>query len=336
MMPAMPRPAVAQVQWRGAKTFLDPEKEEVFHDMVHFKKSANPHPMGLQKNLDHRPKPSEFWDNPMQHAVWTAEEVNSVKETHVEPTDFADRAAYYLVQIARKSFDFFSGYSWGPITYNKVLYRAMFLETVAGVPGMTAGMLRHLRSLRTMNRDHGWIHTLLEEAENERMHLLTFIQLKKPGPFFRLCVVGAQGVFMNAFFLMYLISPRTCHRFVGYLEEEAVHTYGTILEAIDDGRLEAWKTQPAPPIAINYWHMHPDATMRDLILQVRADEASHRDVNHTFSSLRLDQTNPLVHAHAHTLMKPAEMHTPADHATATRHKEFEDEQAAEKLAKQAA
>lgn len=34
---------------------------------------------------------------------------------------------------------------------------------------MVAGMLRHMHSLRGMKRDHGWIHTLLEEAENERM-----------------------------------------------------------------------------------------------------------------------------------------------------------------------
>jgi hypothetical protein len=44
-----------------------------------------------------------------------------------------------------------------------------------------AGMIRHLRSLRTMKRDHGWIPTLLEEAENERMHLMTFIKIKQPG-----------------------------------------------------------------------------------------------------------------------------------------------------------
>jgi hypothetical protein len=53
-------------------------------------------------------------------------------------------------------------------------------------------MLRHLRSLRRMDHDHGWIHTLLEEAENERMHLLTFIRLKQPGPLFRLSVVATQ------------------------------------------------------------------------------------------------------------------------------------------------
>jgi hypothetical protein len=55
------------------------------------------------------------------------------------------------------------------------------------------GMLRHLRSLRRMDHDHGWIHTLLEEAENERMHLLTFIRLKQPGPLFRLSVVATQA-----------------------------------------------------------------------------------------------------------------------------------------------
>jgi threonyl-tRNA synthetase len=43
-----------------------------------------------------------------------------------------------------------------------------------------------------MDHDHGWIHTLLEEAENERMHLLTFIRLKQPGPLFRLSVVATQ------------------------------------------------------------------------------------------------------------------------------------------------
>lgn len=68
----------------------------------------------------------------------------------------------------------------------------IFLETVAGVPGMVGGMLRHLRSLRTLKRDHGWIHTLLEEAENERMHLLTLLQIREPGVLFKSVVIVAQ------------------------------------------------------------------------------------------------------------------------------------------------
>jgi ubiquinol oxidase len=145
-----------------------------------------------------------------------------------------------------------------------------------------------------MRRDHGWIHTLLEEAENERMHLLTFVQMKQPGPFFRAAVVGAQGIFMTAFVAAYTIYPPFCHRFVGYLEEEAVHTYTDILRAIDRGQLDGWCHELAPQIAVDYWHMRPGATVRDLMLVVRADEANHREVNHTFADLSLDAVNPYI------------------------------------------
>ena len=42
-----------------------------------------------------------------------------------------------------------------------------------------------------------------------------------------------QGVFFNLFFVSYVLSPNTCHRFVGYLEEEAVKTYTHLLHDID-------------------------------------------------------------------------------------------------------
>ncbi|EKX41717.1 hypothetical protein GUITHDRAFT_153725, partial [Guillardia theta CCMP2712] len=200
-----------------------PPNPEIIHDMVHFKTSPNRHSLGVQKVK--KGVEDDVWDNPFQHSVWTEEEVYGVKKTHVDPHDRADSLALSAVQAARWTFDTLSGYKIGNITESKVINRAIFLETVAGVPGMVGGMLRHLRSLRTMNRDHGWIHTLLEEAENERMHLLTFVTIKKPGPIFRLAVIGTQGIFMNLFFLTYMVYPKICHRFVGYLEEEAVKTY---------------------------------------------------------------------------------------------------------------
>ena len=70
--------------------------------------------------------------------------------------------------------------------------RTRMVLCIAGVPGMVGGMLRHMRSLRSMRRDNGWIHTLLEEAENERMHLLTFLQLRQPGLLFRGMVLLSQ------------------------------------------------------------------------------------------------------------------------------------------------
>lgn len=178
------------------------------------------------------------------------------------------------------------------------LVRFVFLESVAGVPGMVAGMLRHLNSLRRMKRDNGWIETLLEESYNERMHLLTFMKMCEPGWFMKVMIIGAQGVFFNSLFVAYLLSPRIVHRFVGYLEEEAVHTYTRAIREIEDGHLPKW-TDPKfkiPEIAIQYWNM-PEGhrTMKDLVLYIRADEACHRGVNHTFGNL--DQTedpNPFV------------------------------------------
>lgn len=123
------------------------------------------------------------------------------------------------------------------------------------------------------------IETLLEEAYNERMHLLTFMKLAEPGWFMKMMIIGAQGVFYNGFFLSYLISPRICHRFVGYLEEEAVLTYTRAIEDIESGRLPKWERLEAPDIAVRYWNMPEGArTMKDLITYVRADEAKHREV----------------------------------------------------------
>jgi len=140
------------------------------------------------------------------------------------------------------------------------------------------------------------IETLLEEAFNERMHLLTFLSLRSPGIFMRLMLLGAQGVFFNAFFLAYLVSSKTCHRFVGYLEEEAVITYTHCIANLEAGKLPLWEHMEAPQIAIDYWKL-PEGhrMMGDLIYYVRADEAKHREVNHTLGNLdqNLDP-NPFV------------------------------------------
>jgi ubiquinol oxidase len=108
---------------------------------------------------------------------------------------------------------------------------------------------------------------LLEESYNERMHLLVFLKMQQPGRFMRFMVLAAQGVWCNAMFLAYLISPRTVHRFVGYLEEEAVITYTRQIKDLDAGRLPKWEKMQAPEIAIDYWKMpEGNRTMRDLLL----------------------------------------------------------------------
>lgn len=192
---------------------------------------------------------------------------------HQEPVGVSDKIAYGFTKAMRFFADtFFSG---------RYGHRAVVLETIAGVPGMVGGTLQHLHSLRRMQSDNGWIRTLLEEAENERMHLMTFIEIAQPNAFERLLIVIAQGAFYNCFFLLYLISPKTAHRVVGYFEEEAVYSYTEYLAGVDSGKYE---NVSAPQIAIDYWHLAPDAKLREVIIAVRADEAGHRDVNHDFAN----------------------------------------------------
>ena len=158
----------------------------------------------------------------------------------------------------------------------------MVLETVAAVPSMVGGALQHLKSLRSIKSDDGWTKVLLDEAENERMHLMTFIEIAKPNAFERLMIVVAQGLFYNLFFLLYLFSAKTAHRLVGYFEEEAVYSYSEYLNGIENGKYENIAT---PQIAITYWNLGEDARLSDVIIAVRNDEMNHRDVNHHFATL---------------------------------------------------
>jgi ubiquinol oxidase len=192
---------------------------------------------------------------------------------HHRPQDLSDRVAYGFVKTLRFVADRFFAKRYG--------HRAIVLETVAAVPGMVGATLNHLKCLRRMCPDNGWIRTLLDEAENERMHLMTFIEIAQPNWLERLLVLLVQGGFYNAFFLLYLVSPKTAHRVVGYFEEEAVVSYTQYLAEIDSGRQA---NVPAPAIALDYWKLPAGSTLRDLVLEVRADEANHRDVNHGFAN----------------------------------------------------
>ena len=160
-------------------------------------------------------------------------------------------------------------------------HRAVVLETVAGVPGMVAGMWLHFKSLRKMKT--GWgpdIREMLAEAENERMHLMFFIAIAKPNCFERLLVLVAQIIFMVFYFIIYVLSYRLAHKMIAYFEEEAVRSYTDYLFLVESGQVE---NVPAPQLAIDYYNMKKTARLSDLIKCVRADEEHHSKVNHRYA-----------------------------------------------------
>jgi len=174
---------------------------------------------------------------------------NIALDSHITPKTTSDKIAYGFVRFLRFFADKFFG------------------------------LWLHLTALRKMRDDEGWIRTLLDEAENERMHLMTFIEIAQPNWFERFLIMAVQLIFYNCYFFLYLFAPRTAHRVVGYFEEEAVISYTQYLKEVEAGRHE---NVPAPQIAIEYWQLGKDARLSDVIIAVRADEAEHRDVNHYF------------------------------------------------------
>lgn len=251
----------------------------------------------------------EFGDHSwrQQNHIWTEEEIAERKLTsnlkHV-PQSFGDALIQKSVRVAYHTFNFLTGYNADDPPVSSIGYRLIILESVAGVPGMLGGMFRHFRSLRQLERDHGFIFTLLEEAENERMHLIVCMNFFEASPLTRFVVSAAQ-VAMTPFLAgLYLLRPQYLHRFVGYLEETAVHTYTNIVKLSETPGTKlhaAWAGTPAPIAAIHYWKMADDATWVDTLNRMLADESHHRDVNHTLASMPTEalygKDNPFVHEH---------------------------------------
>ncbi|KAK5582787.1 hypothetical protein RB653_004373 [Dictyostelium firmibasis] len=252
-------------------------------------------------------KRSEKPQNPLYHRnstlysftprdVLTKIEKDFVMPPSYEAKNLSDNFAKYSVIFLRKFSNLFFK--------EKFLHYAIVLETVAAVPGLVAGMFLHLKTLRNMQQNN-WIKILMDEMENERMHLLSFMELTKPTITERALVAVTQAIYWNLFLVFYLASPKTAHRFTGYLEEQAVITYTHMLEDIDSGKVPNYK---APKIAIEYWGLPEDATLRDLILVIRQDESDHRLVNHEISNkIILNNNEPIVlenHFHKPIIVNP--------------------------------
>lgn len=242
-----------------------------------------------------------------QNHIWTEDEIAERKATadlkHV-PQSMGELVLQKAVRLAYHAFNLVTGYNAVDPPVSAIGYRLIILESVAGVPGMLGGMFRHFRSLRQLERDHGFIFTLLEEAENERMHLIVCMSFFEAGHFTRFVVNSAQVAMTPFLAMLYIIRPQYLHRFVGYLEETAVHTYTNIVKLTETPGThlhKAWKETPAPQVAIKYWQLDDSAMWKDCLNRMLADESHHRDVNHALASLPHERLfssdNPFVYEH---------------------------------------
>jgi len=240
---------------------------------IHFHATTKPHPLQAKKKGNYETDEYLQGDHTgrQQNHIWTKDELHEKMTTlyRHKPKTIGDKIVNMTMYGLYHSFNFVTGYQPVNPSVNSIEWRLIMLESVAGVPGFVAAGFRHFHSLRTLQRDHGWIATLLEEAENERMHLLVCLRMFKASWVTRVSVVAMQMILTPVLMAVYTVHPKSMHRFVGYLEETACHTYVNIIENIQTEGTNlnvAWKDLAAPEIAKGYWKLPDDATFCDTLM----------------------------------------------------------------------
>jgi len=275
-------------QYRMVHSFYEKGLDAASH--VHFRASPRPHPLQAKPKDIRTAVSDELIGNHtgrQQNHIWRPEELSERMSTlyRHQPKTVSDFTMNKLMYGLYYAFNFATGYTPMNPSVKSMEWRLILLESIAGVPGFVAAGFRHFRSLRRLQRDHGWIATLLEEAENERMHLLLVLSHFKANYITRSLVVAAQYLMTPFLMGVYMVNPKAMHRFVGYLEETACLTYVNTIRHVETPGThlhEAWAHLPAPPLAIGYYHLPKDAKWVDCLKCMMADESNHRDVNHTF------------------------------------------------------
>lgn len=231
----------------------------------------------------------------MQNHIWSEAEIREKMATLYRhtPKTLSDHVSHNFMYTLYHAFNFITGYKEVNPSTKSIQWRLIVLESFAGVPGFLAAGFRHFRSLRRLERDHGWIATLLEEAENERMHLLVCLKMFNATWVTRVLVIIAQVTLTPVLMVGYIFNPKGVHRFVGYLEETACHTYVSVIKHVETPGTHLnrdWNDLPAPEIARGYWKLPADAKWKEVLMCIMADESHHRDVNHTFADMQANDT----------------------------------------------
>lgn len=241
-------------------------------------------------------------DKQGRNHVWSKDEVSERMKTLYKhkPVTTSDKIMNKIMYGFYVSFNALTRFNVHNPSPSSCVWRLIVLESFAGVPGFLAAAHRHFSAIRHLRRDFGWINTLLEEAENERMHLMICMKMFNAGLLTRAMVLTTQVVMTPFLFALYALHPKSCHRFVGYLEETASFTYRQIITCVRTPGTplhEEWSNLRAPAIAKGYYNLPDDAMWVDVLEQMFADETHHRDVNHTFATMESDDPNPFLQKH---------------------------------------
>ncbi|KAK1932319.1 Alternative oxidase [Phytophthora citrophthora] len=200
------------------------------------------------------------------------EAIEDTPVNNLKPKKMHENVVSLRAKTPRSSFSLLFDYRGlsSSLTPGDWLNRCLYIETVARASEMVVGIAHRLRSQHSLNPGDIW------PVENERIHMQIFLSMKQGGLGFQAAMLAAQSVFFPVFFLTYMVSPNTCHRFVDFVEQEAVKTYTYLLEDMEHGHLDEWCAITAPLIGRSYYDLPDDAKVYDMIKCIRAEKLSRK------------------------------------------------------------
>ncbi|EIE21327.1 hypothetical protein COCSUDRAFT_48069 [Coccomyxa subellipsoidea C-169] len=156
--------------------------------------------------------------------------------------------------------------------------RVLLLECLSPVPGTVASIVAHVRALATLRGPGSFVESYQRESGNAHAHLLTLLQLR-PSLSLRALVLLSQAAFALPYAAAYAVAPRACHAFVCHLSGLTGEAISGALRDLDSGSIPSWQRLPAPESAAAYWGLPEGATMRTVLLVVRADMVARSAIN---------------------------------------------------------
>ncbi|CAL5228153.1 g11233 [Coccomyxa viridis] len=158
------------------------------------------------------------------------------------------------------------------------LRRLVLLESIAPVLGSTAAMAAYAKALWSLQQDARYLQAFQQESDNARAHLVALLSVS-PSAAQKLLVLLNQVLLAPPYALAFALAPRVCHAFVSTLSGLTGEALSDALVDLDAGKAPAWDVQSLPAPVLAYWGLPEGASMRSVLLVMRADVNARMIIN---------------------------------------------------------
>ncbi|KAI3438922.1 hypothetical protein D9Q98_001336 [Chlorella vulgaris] len=235
-----------------------------------------------------------------EHQVYTPAYLESVQALHRVPKKAHEYIAWYLHVMARTIIGLLTGtWGMGSGVSERAMGRRILMFTSVGTAGALAGVVaNHIRCILWNVNDNGWVRTAAANAECVRMHSGIMAGItwrpRRPPLLARLFHIALQVTTFFQLLVLSFLLPSVALAYDAYRAEEQVFNYSQAIDLIDSGRFSHWRSMQPSALASSYYGLQDGCSLRNVLLRMRADEASMHYIQSVLADLPVLSTNPFI------------------------------------------